>query len=346
MNIAFITNHNCMRVTKESLVLNDLGYSIHLITRALRGHKHFKTTNLFDTEQDLINIVKAMSKYIDIWHIHNHPNSYAVTVRTVLPKAKIVFDFHDSNYWFVGDEKISDTQEKLRWYTEDVAVEASDAFIVPGDMCKDELKTRTKKPIIVIPPAVPKKLFVSADWNVWGGLVSQGGHASSERTGVYKYNGWRDYGDLYKALIGKVKIFAYSPSFKLNNEDPIIKYYLNLGVHLNNFGYEQLLIRIGEHTWNLVGNLKKVRVMDYMMPNKLFDAIAAGCPSICLNAKSAGNFVEQYGIGISISTIEELLDRWDEHTEKRYNLMLKRDQFCMESYIDRLTKLYDKTKET
>jgi len=138
--IGMITDHNCMRVTKESVVLNDLGYDLHLISPTLRNYIQFKTTHLYINEERFKSLVKFLDKLIDIWHIHNEPCWFVAALKEVLPKAKIIFDYHDSNYWFRKDVKLYDTAEDLHWYNEDLAVDYADGFIVPSEACRDELK--------------------------------------------------------------------------------------------------------------------------------------------------------------------------------------------------------------
>jgi len=345
--IAYVTQHNCLRVTKESVCLIDLGYKVHLLSQVMTNNRHYTSPHQWIQLSDFEETVKLMDKSIDIWHVHNHPNWFASKIRELLPKSKIVFDYHDSNYWFIDQSPLHNTSELTTWYTEDIAVRSADAFIVPSEKCKEELRTRTRKPIRVVPPAVPIAMYANTEWNVWGGLVSAGGHATASRKGVFQHNSWRDYGELYKALQGKRKVFAYSPSFNLVENDKVAQYYMNMGVSLNRFNYPDLIDRIGEHTWNLVGNLKHTKVMDYMAPNKFYDAIAAGVPSLVLNAESVGNLVEKYGIGIYIKgddtdyIIDQIMKRWEEHHEKRYNLIMKRRKFSMENYIGQITRLYE-----
>jgi len=361
LQICMVTDHNCMRVTKESTALALAGgYDLHLLSPTLKNDQAFQTCHQYADRSRFEAQVKLLGKSIDIWHVHNEPSWMVAPIRTILPKAKIVFDCHDSNYWFLPDEqRLYETPEIMTWYNEDLAVGFADAIITPSPGCSTEIKTRKAyikgTPVIDLPPAVPLMWYELRQWNTWGGLVSQGGHSTKQLRGIKRLTQWRDYGDLYTALRPHHKVFAYSPMFNLTSSDEktkqITQYYLNMGVSVNKFTYHDLLKRLGEHTWNLVGNLHRQAVMDIMMPNKLFDAIAGGVPSIVLNAKTVGEFVEKHDIGIYIKTpkgkddlacIDEINRRWDEALDKRKNLLMKRRLFSMERYIGRVVKLYKK----
>ena len=168
----------------------------------------------------------------------------------------------------------------------------------------------------------------------------QGGHAT-EKTGINK---WRDYTEIYKALVGKCTVYAYSPTFKMQLDDPLTKHYEKLGVHIRKFTSHELIMTLGRHTWNLVGNWSSKGTpvaWDFILPNKFFDAIAAGVPSVSIGCPMVEALIKKHDIGIAVKTPNELIKRWDEHKEKRKNLMLHRKKYCMEKYIGALIDLYE-----
>lgn len=339
--IAFVAEANCLRVTKEAYTLRKLGYEVHLITNQIRNYDCYNSIAFYETSFQLRQAIKVYSKYIDIFHVHNEPDYPATVVREVVPKAKIVHEMHDSNYWLLGKQTVSESEEKVKWYDEEVAVLCADAFVVPSKACKDELKSRTDKPIAWIPPACPIDWYRTKMNGYNSGLVVQGGVSIYSRG---QLDHWRDYTMLLKALQGKCNIYIYSPCFDATAADPLFNHYEKLATKVGKYSYEGLLDQLGLHTWNLVGNYspnKEIMVAKYSIHNKLFDAIAAGVPSIIFDVVECIKIVEQYGIGISVKTPDELMERWDEHIEKRKNLMLYRSKLSMENYISRLTKLYE-----
>lgn len=337
MKIGFITRHCCIRVLKEAAVLR---YDIHLFTNSLPAEtSFFKTINYYENWQQLADEIRR-NKDIDIWHVHNEP-SYPVTlIREMLPKAKIVLDCHDLNGWRVIEGKTLWHDRRIPWYEEELALDCADALVVPSETAKQETKKYVDKQTIVIPPATPSAEFRVNMNNVYGGLVSQGGHTLPNNN----LESWRDYTELYKRLKPKTKIIACSPSFNWEKGgNSILKHYENLGVECRRFAYVDLLNFITQCTWNLVGNLKG-RIWNITAANKFFDAVAAGTPSVVINCKEAEKLVEKYDCGIVIKEPEELFDRWEEHREKRKNLIMNRKHLCMEKFIPRLEKLYKKLK--
>ena len=98
--------------------------------------------------------------------------------------------------------------------------------------------------------------------------------------------------------------------------------------------------RIGRHDWGLVGNTIKTREWDVAMPNKLFEYVATGVPVVAMNASHCARFVEDTGMGISVSGPEELGERWREHRDVRKRLFKERQAWSMNAHIHKLEQFY------
>jgi hypothetical protein len=340
--IGFVTEHCCIRVVKEAVVLRNLGYNVHLYSHAPNSTPYFSSVHTYDSPFQLENAVKLTRDKIDLWQVHNEPTWPVSVVRRMAgDSAKIVLDYHDSNYWYVSPEDCKRQKlEDASWFTEDVAVSVSDAFVAPSVSAQQELKTRTTKPVAFLPAACPKEFYMTADFPFIGGLVSQGGH-SVVTTEAEEILAWRDYRELYSQLKGKKQVYAYSADFNQSLDSIVDKEYIAVGAKLGKLLYTKLLERMGSHTWNLVGGLTPTYVFNYSLPNKLFDAIAAGVPSVVMASVEPGKLVKEKNIGIVVSSAQELLDRWGEHVQARTNLMKYRYDYCMENYISSLTDLYE-----
>ena len=342
--IIFVAIHPCIRVLKEAKVLKDLGYKLHLIfgdtvfgpLTADNAKKcaFFENIQFFTDEHQLEIAIKNAAKHSKVFHVHNEPNWPVIKVREIVPDATIIFDVHDSMYW----------RQEDNYHEEDIAVDCADLFVVPSETCKKELATRTDKDIIFIPSAVPLSWYQVPGFSR-GGIGSQGGHVLPDSK-----VSWRDYTDLYTELISKEKsVYAYSAQFKQEQtskrEFDIAQHYGRLGAQLGNVEYEFLLELIGAHDWNLVGiwraNENVHKVWSYALPNKLYDAIAAGTPSVSFNCQEAEKIIEEYDIGVVCKTPTEFIERWDEHKEKRKNLMLIRKELALENFISPLVELYE-----
>ena len=341
--ITFVAPHNCIRVTKEAMVLKDMGYEINLISeRAPDLNTIYNSMSKYHSPFQLEQTIKALEKHTDLWVVHNEPTWPVTLIREVLPQAKIVLDYHDSNYWRNDPDSMADMGEAVRWAEEDVAMDCVDGVVCTSPAGMAEVKTRTDKPVGWLPPALPLSRFLYLPFNWMGGLASQGGHvAPSQVHGDH----WRDYTELYKTITSHGKqVFVYSPSISFDqNKDPD-KHYLDIGngkLRLGKLPYDELLQQIGGHSWNLVGNSNDAYVWKYALPNKFFDSMASGTPSVVFGCTEVKDIVEEYQIGMWVESVEEFIDRWDEHPQYRTSLMLNRRHLSMESFIRQLTDLYD-----
>jgi hypothetical protein len=106
--------------------------------------------------------------------------------------------------------------------------------------------------------------------------------------------------------------------------------------------YGSLIENLSRYDWGYLGHPEPCRKWLDAMPNKLFEYIMAGIPVICCNAPEAGAFVEQHGLGVSIYSIHEIPEIYEQHTELRKNVQQKRHEFIMESQVETILDLYRK----
>ena len=342
--IGFVTDHCCVRVVKEAVALKQLGYNVHLFSKTLTSVNNFASVHYFNSPYQLEQAIKLTKEHIDIWQVHNEPNWPPMVVRRVAgDAAKIVLDYHDSNHWRLepGHEITKTLLEDISWFNESTCVKLADAFVVPSEPCATELKTRTTKPVVVTPSAANQMSFRYMEVPFMGGLASQGGHSISSTSSMPSGEHWRDFIELYSGLKGRRQVYAYCPSFTFDQNNPLDKAYSQTGARLGRLNYDELLDTLPRHTWNLCGNLSGLYLWkNFALPNKFFDAIAAGVPSMVLNCGEAAKIVEKYDIGIVVNSADEMVARWGEHEEKRANLFKYRHELCMEALITPQTELY------
>ncbi len=337
MKIGMITDHHCSRVVKESACLD---HEIHVIARRERNPELYKSVSIFKNLEQFLTSIK--DKNFDVWHVHNEPNWMVYELRKAKPNAKILMDYHDSNYWRIDGGHVDGTNETVHYYDEDMAINAANAFVVQSLSCKTELQKRTNKPICIVPSAVPLDEYIYGDPPQYmAGVCIEGGMALPTMEPI---NRWRDYSKMVLYLAKYVKVYIYSPMF---NDNRIKSYYEQLGAVCFYKSHEGMQERLINHTWNLVGNWQTPfsPVWRYVLPNKLFEGIAAGLPTANIGCDEVGKLVAEYDIGINIQHPKELITKWDEHTEKRYNTFMHREKHCMENYINSLNKMYQKLKE-
>ena len=326
MKIVVVSFHTCGRVIKICRALKNLGYELHLITHLMPANKNlFDSVNIYTTDGELESTLNLFSDK-DIYHVHNEPSKESTIIRVKYPNARIVLDMHDSNYWRI---------DGMKWFEEDVAMQCADALVFTSKSMQDSIE-KFEKPHIIVPSATLKEDFRHGAWNFWGGLVSQGGHKMPNDENPLE--NWRDYTALYTLMKNRKQVFAYSPHFERGSA--LDEHYIALGCKLGVFSHQELLQNMGRHEWSLVGNLKKAKVWELALPNKFFDSLAGGIPMVNFGCKEVTPLIDNFDVGINVETVDELLERWDEHTSKRYKVFLNREFFAMERYIGKLTKLY------
>lgn len=333
LKIVMISAHNCIRVTKEAVVLTALGHEVHLITRNIPGHPSpFKTRTKWDTADDIRSILKVFGTDYII-HVHNEPSYMVQVAREALPDAKIILDLHDSNYFRHDGDDYS-------WYEEDTAAHMSDGIVFVSEPSRERFMKMQgiERPTCLLPSASPKIFSRIGPWDWMGGLVSQGGHVIPDGDKA-EANLWRDYTSLYEELVSKgVKTYAFCAEF--GRDKPLTEYYESLGVIPGVFQHGDMLNALGGHDWSLCGNIGESPVWNYAIPNKFFDALSAGLPIMNLNCPSVAGWIDKYDIGINVSSVDEMIERWGEHKQKRANVIKHRHNLYMEAFIPELISLY------
>lgn len=329
--LVFVNRHGCPRMVKQSVCLHSKGYEVSLLCGAIHEGRGAFTRKLH--YEDGLTLSENLKLFDDsyIFHVHNEPSWMVSIIREVHPKARIVFDVHDSNYFR--------TEGDFCWYEEEIASSLCDAFVFVCNRAAEKFERDRSKPFVIVPSANPKSLHSYGPWDYWGGICCEGGHVSPLE--MDPGNHWRDYTQIYALLNGKKQVFAYGAGFTGDPKNPLDDYYIKLGCKLGKFGHGELLQSMGRHDWGLCGNINNHIVWQITMPNKFFDYIAAGLPVINFQCNEAKDLIDEWDVGIHCESVNELLERWDEHKEKRANVFRHRHKFAtMENYIGRLEGLY------
>ena len=331
--IVLINQHGCGRSLKQALVMTSRGWDMTWLSGLYLGkNKLFQRQVLYQNPKELEDALDLFDdSYVFI--VANEPSWMVTVVKTKYPEARIIFDVHDSNYWRTGEGESS-------WYEEDVASRMCDAYVFPSESAMKSFPSEDK-PMIWLPSANPRAFYYYGAWNYSGGIVSQGGHIDPKKS--HKGNAWRDYTEMYMEFRGKKKVFAYSAEFTNDNKE-LNSYYESLGCTLGRFTHEVMIEHVGSHDWGLVGNVNKAPVWDVALPNKFYDYIAGGVPSINFNCPEVAKIIDEYDIGINVKSVDEAIERWEEHKEKRFNLFRVRDSLSLENYIQRLESLIEEVE--
>jgi glycosyltransferase involved in cell wall biosynthesis len=172
-----------------------------------------------------------------------------------------------------------------------------------------------------------------------GGLVYEGRVTLPEEHETLNLNTGAEYCDYREAMEQAAEAGIDFHLYPGREDEAFTKTYDKALLHPG-YEYRNLLRQISRHDWGLVGNTVDSPQWQQTLPNKLFDYLAAGVPSVCINAGASSRIVKEYGIGITVNNLSELADRWSEHRDCRNRLLRNRKQLSMEAHINDLLKLY------
>lgn len=160
-------------------------------------------------------------------------------------------------------------------------------------------------------------------------------------------NDYRDWGASF-GVFGQAWDFHCYPISTRATPEVVAAGYRLRGVKMHGILPEsELLAELTRYRWALVGFDQAFPLGEVAAPNKLFEAVAAGCPVLVLNSKQAGELVERHGIGLVARDAAELVRLVAECSEERWLEMAARvaklrHQWTQEAQRNRLESLYKK----
>lgn len=339
MKIVFISHHSCIRVHKQAIPLIESGrHDCHLLANKwVKYADNYSTFGHWLDVGQLNNLIKLHAKDSDVFYCHNEPSWFVTMVKETCD-VPVVLDVHDSFLARVTTEEQEKAYEKDK--TELVRVTAeernnfqlADALVFPSKSFADLIikEFNLKQPYIILPSYVPRRMFRYNIQDWLGGLVYEGKvQLSTEQRHSYGFR-YCNYLELAKKCREMGMDFHM---YSGREDDPFMQAYKEYAILHEPRHFNELLKDIARHDWGLVGNIERTPEWDVAFPNKLFEYIAAGVPVVAINAKECADFITQEGIGISVESIEELADKWKEHTDIRKNLLKNRVKFSMDSNI-------------
>lgn len=346
MKVVMVSSHACIRVHKMSLPLIAKGYEVHLIAkkRTMFAEQYKSFLHYANIDQCLESI--KLHKDADVFHVHNEPSWFVCAVKE-LTDTPVILDAHDSYLtrstveeqlaaYEAGEPHVRVTAE------ERAAFQLADGVNFVSHPMKETVASEFKLdcPISVLPSYVPKSLYRYHFKEWMGGILYEGRvtipvehEGKSNGTGAY----YCDYLDFAKQANAKGMNFHL---YGAREDEAFKKLYEPISYVHKGYAFNELLDQISRHDWGLVGNTVKSPQWSIALPNKMFDYLSSGVPSVCINAKAASELVAEHGFGITVNSVDELAERWAEHRECRNKLFKARSYFAMENHIHNVEELY------
>jgi hypothetical protein len=181
-----------------------------------------------------------------------------------------------------------------------------------------------------------------------GGIICQGSFASPLRKKRFTQREYRNLfpiADTFNSM--KINFDIMISEFFLEDlEDYVERYKESKYVSvLNPIHYEELLKEMGNYQWGFIGTSIENSYMDFLMPHRLFDCIAAGIPIMVMNMKKTSEFVEKEGIGITIKSYEDVRKYYHLWKDKQKKLLENRSNWTMGNHIHKTIQVLEKAVE-
>jgi glycosyltransferase involved in cell wall biosynthesis len=338
MRIGMLSGHGCVRVQKMAL---PRAHEVHMIAKAPPTyHEQYTSFTIAPSIKHYVEWINRMKDEVDIFHAHNEPSWFitAIKERCDVP---VILDVHDSYLARVTPEEEEKSDTPRIWAGERNNFQLADGLVFPGRSFSELIieEFNLLQPSLILPSYLPRFMYgyVCGQW--MGGLVYEGKvMLTKECTEGTPNHGFRycDYEELTRQAheLG-IDFHLYG----IRKDEAFGEAYKNTVIHQGR-SIDELIKALTRHDWGLIGNVFPTPEWDVAFPNKLFEYIAASVPVVVMNASDCRDFVLEHGVGIAVDSLQELADRWSEHTEVRKNLIKVRQRFAMENFIGNLEDLY------
>jgi glycosyltransferase involved in cell wall biosynthesis len=349
LNISFVSGHACIRCQKEALPLLEKGHKVHLVAGKIPGYyEQYSSFSYASGVNNYIEAIKMLDKVVDVFHVHNEP-SWFVTLIKEHSNKPVILDVHDSWLARMTEEEAEKMREEgkdvSRYYSEERNnFQLADALVFPSKPFAKQIMDEygLTQPHLILPSYLPESFYRYNMDHYWGGLVYEGrvdlGKEIEKDPNLHGFR-YCDYEDTAKEA---QKLGLQFHIYTTRNDEAFKGVYEGISYLHEPRDVDKLLKSLTRHDWGLVGNVNPTPEWEVAFPNKLFEYIAACVPVVAINAKECGKFLKKHKIGIEVKSLDELKERWDEHTEIRKTLIKKRQQFTMNANIHLLEELYGK----
>jgi len=330
----------CLRNIKSSIAAKNLGYELELVTKQggwqlaneLQIGHIFNHVKIWDTPSQLEKAMRDSDADI-IW-CHNEPDLMAMLANepSVKRDRQVWHDCHDLPTLHPGFEDNQDMKDQER-----AAIENSDVVFVPTTDYVDIVKKKypgNEGKTKVLFSCAPDMYFPLKELPRVNGILYCGQVNTPEMNSKLHYRNCVPLFQKFTDLGIASHIFNTTPGANLMS-------YTMAGACT--YGTMRMYAAIDQYTrydYGFVGSNVDTPEIQMCMPNKLFDCIAAGIPVIVLNAKTAGEWVEENGFGVSIQGTENL-DKvpWRDGefwAKCKANVLKERYKYTMENELERV----------
>jgi len=355
LKILLIAAHHCIRVVRQGMALINKDYTVWGAgNKQSFGNAIYKNYFLWHDERQFKNCIKtAIDAGIKIIHYNNEPDRPAIWCREVINEmekqneVKLIFDWHD----------VDSIRKSIIPLDEREAVNASDAFVYVSESIKNitnKLHSITKPSMVLYnypTQSMYNHVDQHLDWNkVYDRkhLVYEGGinPIGNDPHAVELNKVWR-YRNLYPLFMKLIDMGNEVHAFVGNGD--ALESGMTTGVVIHPpTVFDQMLIEIMKYRYNLLifnteEDGSQCRQTELTTPNKMWDALCSGLPSLACYCNETEKYLEKHKIGLTFKSLEDIGDTSsfdDKYEELIENIKQKRKELVFENQIIKSENLY------
>lgn len=345
IRILEIGKHTCIRVIRQAEALKSVGYEVDCLTNKLSyGTDKFDKVYFWHNERQFKNHIQELKGKYEICHIHNEPDEMVTWAKDVIGNTScIVHDVHDADLIRRGYIPVP---ERLAFNNCDAVIYVSESI---RNICNDVHQVTVPTMVLYNYPTRSMLDDTKVDWETAGerkNLVYQGGvnpigdsPEIRQMNATFKY---RNLFPIFQQLITQGnEVHAYPGNSDAFNTGQFSGVYLHPPTR-----FDILLQELTQFRYNLLifnNEDKKQDQVNFTTPNKLWDGLAAGLPSIACWCEETEKYVVKHNIGWSFDKIVDIKNCSSidpEYQEKLEEVKKKREELVFEHQVGLLENLY------
>ena len=346
LRILQVAKHCCIRVMRISESLQSVGYKVDgLVNKIAYNTELFDRLGFWHNEKQFKAHLSAFKGKYDVVEIHNEPDDMVRWTREVLgDSVKIIHNAHDIDNIRRG---LIPIPERFAFINCDAVIYVSE----PIQTICNKLHT-VQVPTIILYNYPTQSMIdnTKVDWEnidkrpqtlVYEGGVNPIGDSPEiqQMNKIFKY---RNLFPIFQQLIMQGnEVHAYPG----NSDAYTTGQHTGVVLHPPT-RFDVLLQELTQFKYNLLtfnNEDKKQDQVNYTTPNKLWDGLAAGLPSIACWCEETEKYVKKHDIGWRFKSIKDIgnCSQIDpEYAEKIKSVRRKREELIFEKQVCLLENLY------
>jgi glycosyltransferase involved in cell wall biosynthesis len=327
-----------MRASQTTLAARKAGHSVHVVVGLNETHAERRvfndkmhTVSIFTTPEQLRDSILMTQP--DVIHVHDRPHELAAEVIKLRLGIPVVVDVHDMDSVLVSGFQNPAEAQSL--------IEADGLVFVSEQNRKYAIaKYDPLPPSIVVHSTVLSDLFPLTRMPRISAAVWEGGLYTEDPPSPRAYIDQREIVARFNAVGQSTILF---PAEDLPGVAPV--YRAAGGLVLPGMALPPLIEYLTRFEFGWYGQTTDHQQIHDTIPNKLFEMVAAGLPVLVINAREAGKFVEEHGLGIHVEKPEDIVRVKDRLMALRPQIWQKRYEFTREKSCFPLWALYEQAIE-